>query len=375
LNDLKFASVLFHRSMKSVVLGGTLGSLAVGIYLAGSGNAGVLAAAAPRVMDAVDQSALITARLLAGQAHGADEQEKAAAALQVADHAVDQAFGTALREAAAGTPPLQGEALATSQKIAALQATVEEEKQHVVILNTARIKTASQVDVAGLAEQAQAQLEFDANRLSELQRELVLLGGDKQARIQQALDEHDAQQEQPIVNSTAAKDLESSQNLVTLPGKVRAFLEMRAREKHLRQAGEDATTAAARLTQQRKAIEKRSSPDSGGQQQATVECDAGIQDQQQLAAIYGSWAALTRAKRVIVQHGILQALAILIAIFLAVSFGAVLIRRELAGRVKERRRIGRYPVIAGLVVEALALAMILIVIFGTPIQMPMAPGL
>jgi hypothetical protein len=372
---LKFASVLFHRSMKSVVLGGTLGSLAVGIYLAGSGNAGVLAAAAPRVMDAVDQSALITARLLAGQAHGADEQEKAAAALQVADHAVDQALGTALREAAAGTPPLQGEALATSQKIAALQATVEEEKQHVVILNTARIKTASQVDVAGLAEQAQAQLEFDANRLSELQRELVLLGGDKQARIQQALDEHDAQQEQPIVNSTAAKDLESSQNLVTLPGKVRAFLEMRAREKHLRQAGEDATTAAARLTQQRKAIEKRSSPDSGGQQQATVECDAGIQDQQQLAAIYGSWAALTRAKRVIVQHGILQALAILIAIFLAVSFGAVLIRRELAGRVKERRRIGRYPVIAGLVVEALALAMILIVIFGTPIQMPMAPGL
>ena len=362
------ASVLFHRSIKCVLSGVALASLVTGIYFTRGENSSVLAAPVSASMDAVDQSALNTARRLAAEAHGSGEKQEAAEAVRVADRAVDQAFEAALREAAADTPPLQGEALATSQKITALEETVEEEKQHVVALNTARLKTASQNDVAQLGERAQAQLDLDTDRLNELHRDLILLGGAKQTRIQQARDEHDALQEQPIFNSTAGKDLESSPNLVTLPGKIRAFLEMRAREKHLRQAAAEATIVAARLTQQKEAIEKSSSPDSGRHRQSTVEYDARIQNQQQLAAIYGSWVTLIRAKRVIVQHGILQALAILVAIFLAVPFGVVLIRRELAGKVKEERRVGRYPVIAGLVVEVLALAMFLIVIFGTPSQ-------
>ena len=144
--------------------------------------------------------------------------------------------------------------------------------------------------------------------------------------------------EQPVVTPTSENDLESSQSLVTLPGKVRAFLEIRDREKQLRQAGEEATTAAARLTQQNEALEKEneSSPNSdagttsaaatidglhalSSQQKTMMEYDARIHDQQQLAAIYGSWAELTETKRLTVLHGILQALAIIVAIFLAVA--------------------------------------------------------
>ncbi len=364
--------------------------LFAGWYLTRSGSPDVLAAPASAFPVAVDQSAFITARNLAAQAHGTDEQEQAEAAVRVADHAVDQAFETALREAIADMNPLTGEALATSQKIAVLETTVEEEKQHVVALTSARLKTASQNDVAQLGERAQAQLDFDTDRLNELHRDLILLGGDKQARIQQAFDEHDALQEQPIVSPTAEDDLEASQNLVTLPGKFRAFLEMRSREKQLRQAGE-AATAAVRLTQQKEAIERqeRPSPDSGAKtnlaaanidtpqalsiQQTAMEYDARIQDQQQLAAIYRSWADLTRTKRLTVQHGILLALAIIVTVCLAVPFGIVLIRRELAKKVKEgRSRLGRYPVIAELLVEALALAIILIVIFGAPAGTPLA---
>jgi hypothetical protein len=357
LNVLNSASILFHRSFKLVLSGAALASLVTGIYFTRGENSNVLAAPASASMDAVDQSALMTARRLASQAHAANEQEEAAEAVRVADHAVDQAFAAALREAAADAPQLKGEALTTSLKIAALEKTVEEEKQQVVSLNAARLKTASQRDVADLGERAQAQLELDTDKLNELHRELILLGSDKQVRIQRALDEHDALQEQPVIASTLENDLESSQNLVTLPGKIRAFFEMRTREKQLRRAGEAAATAAARMMRQKEASDTR------------------IQDQQQLAAIYGSWADLTKAKRVMVQHGILLALAILVGIFLAVPFGVILIRRELAGRVIEGRRVGRYPVIAGVVVEVLALAIILVVFFGAPIQMSAALGL
>ena len=110
--------------------------------------------------------------------------------------------------------------------------------------------------------------------------------------------------------------MESSQSLVTLPGKVRALLEIRDRERQLRQAGEEATTVAARLTQQHEALEteKSSSPDSdagttsaaatvdplqtlSSQQKTMTEYDARIQDQQRLAVIYGSWTELTKTKR------------------------------------------------------------------------------
>ncbi len=392
---MKFASVLFHRSIKFVLLVVTLASLVAGSYLARSGNASVLEATPGSGSgDVVDQSALTTARHLAGVAHGPDEQQQAAHAVQVADHAVDRAFETALREATADTTPLQGEALATSQKIAALEKTVEAEKQHVITLTIARLETASQDDVAQLGEQAQAQLDLDTGRLNDLHQDLILLGGDRQAKVQQAFDEYEAIQEQPIVTPASENDLESSQSLVTLPGKVRAFLEIRDREKQLRQAGEQATTAAARLTQQNKALEtkKESSPDSdagttsaaatidglqalSSQQKTMMEYEARVQDQQQLAAIYDSWAEITKTKRLTQLHHILQTLAIIVAIFLAVSLGVVLIRREFARWVKERRRLGHYPVIAELVVELLALAIILIVIFGTPARMPVVLGL
>ena len=60
---------------------------------------------------------------------------------------------------------------------------------------------------------------------------------------------------------------------------------------------------------------------------------------------------------------------------LAVVLGIVLIRSEFARRGKERLRLGHHPVAVELVMELVALAIILIVIFGTPAQMPAVLGL
>ena len=163
----------------------------------------------------------------------------------------------------------------------------------------------------------------------------------------------------------------------------------------MRQAGaEDATNGAAKLTQLHEALKKEaeSAPPSNpgaasaaatidtlralsNQRKTMMEYDARIHDEQQLAAIYRSWSDLARTKRLTVLHGILQALAIIVTIMLAVLLAIVTIRREFARRVKERRRLGHYRVIAELVMELLALAIILIVIFGTPTQMPAILGL
>ena len=59
--------------------------------------------AAKRRGPVVDQGPLQTARQLAATASGRDEQRLARQAVKAADHAIDLAFATALREAASGT--------------------------------------------------------------------------------------------------------------------------------------------------------------------------------------------------------------------------------------------------------------------------------
>ncbi len=394
-------SLIFHRRIGFVLLGLILAALICGLYLTRADNANVLdtmAAPGSRSADTVDESALITARRLAAEAHGTVEQQDAALALRFADHAVDQAFETALREATTNVAPLKGEPLAISQKITALGKKIEVEKQHVADLTAAQAKAADQDDAAQQVELAQAQLDLDNDELNDLHQDLIRLGGDKQAKVQQALDEHEAAQKQPMVPAAVAVDVESPQSLAALPGKIKAFLEIRDREKQLREADAEAASAAEKLTQQHDAMEKKAdvsaatmtSPNSGamsadtamnamhalsGERKTMMEYDSRIHDQQQLAAIYRSWADLVHAKKLQVLHGILLTLAIIVAILLAVFLGIVAIRREFDRRVKERRRLGHYRVIAELVLQLLALAIILIVIFGTPTQMPAILGL
>jgi hypothetical protein len=54
----------------------------------------------------IDGSLLETARQMAGLAETSDEQDWAGAAVHLADHELDQAFATALRETAAYRAPL-----------------------------------------------------------------------------------------------------------------------------------------------------------------------------------------------------------------------------------------------------------------------------
>ena len=410
---MKVISLILRRGIGFVILGVILVALVVGIYLTRGGSATPADTAAggtadrTEANDSVDQSALITARLLAAEAHGPSEQQRAAQALRIADHAVDQAFETALREATSNVAPLKGEALQVSQKIADVEKKVEADKLSVANLTVAKVKATDQEDAAQQVELAQAQLDLDNDRLNDLQQDLIRLGGDKHAKVQQALDEHEAAQKQPVVPSASEADVETPQHMANLPGKFHAFLEIRDREERLRQASEDASAAAARLSKQHEALEQaagqgpnqapptansttnQNAKPAGnstattigqlramsGQRKTMMEYDVRIHDEQQLAMIYAAWAELTHAKKLAVLQGILRVLAILVAILMVVWLAITAIRREFDRRVKERRRLGHYRVIAELIVELLALVIVLIVIFGAPTQMPAILGL
>jgi small-conductance mechanosensitive channel len=387
--------------MGFLLLGVILGALVCGLFLTRGGDVNrldTMTAPGSGSTDMVDESALAAARRLAAEAHGPVEQQDAAQALRFADHAVDQAFETALREATANVAPLKGEPLAISQKIAALEKKVEAEKQQVADLTAAQSKAADQDDAAQQVELAQAQLDLDNDELNDLHEDLIRLGGDKHAKVQQALDEHEAAQKQPMAAAAVETDAESAQSVATLPGKIKAFIQIDAREKQLREAGAEASSAANELTQQHEALDTQAeasaasmpTPNSGattaaaamnamhalsGQRKTMMEYDARIHDQQQLAAIYRSWADLVAAKKLSVLHGILRTVAVLVTILLVALLGLGAIRREFARRVKERRKLGHYRVIAELVLQLVALAIVLIVIFGTPTQMPAILGL
>jgi small-conductance mechanosensitive channel len=389
---VKLSSSLFNRYAGFLLLAILLAALVAGQYLTRGGDA--VPASGADATALVDETPLITARRLAAEARTPQEQQQAAQALRVADHEVDQAFETALRAAAADITPLKGEALEVSQKIALLEKKVQTEKQGIDDLTKAPPKALHQDDVAQQIALAQAQMDLDNDVLNDLRQDLIRLGADKHAKIQQALDEHEATLKQQVMPAVTNTDSESPESL---PAKFRAFATISRLERDLRQANDEAINDAGNLMQRHQVMEKQTesassqpTSDTGGaaagmtidamhalsgQRKTMMAYDSRIHDEQQLAAIYQAWGQNAAGRKRVVLHGILVALAIIVAVLILVLLGIVLIRRRFTKKLEDRRRLGHLRIVAELLLELIGLAAILIVIFGPPQQMPAIIGL
>jgi len=395
-NAVKVSWLLSSRWTGLLLLAAALAALLIGQYLTRGSE--LDSSPAPTTSDLVDQSPLVTARHLASEAHSPAEQQQALVALRLADQEVDQAFETALRNATVDTVPLKGEALQAAEKIAALDRKIDGEKQHLADLAKAQPKAAHPDDTAQQTALAQAQLDLDNDELNDLHQDLIRLGGDKHAKIQQALDEHEAVQKEAVVMppAGAADDVESAQNLETLPGKVEAFIEIRLRDKELRLACTEAELTVVDLTRKHEVLEKQTQTSTAlvagsltgaaantidtlhalsSQRKTLVEYDTRIHDEQQLAATYQTWDNIVIARQRSILHRILLALAIIVGLLLMVFIITSLIRRHFAKRVEDRRRLGHLRIVVELIVQVFALALILVVTFGPPKQIPAIIGL
>jgi len=345
----------------------------------------------------VDQRLLKAAHQMASEADTAEERAFAREALRRADHELDQAFASALQEAAAATTPVPGPLKELSLRISQLKTRVTAGQARIAKLNK---DAAANQTAADEVELAKAKLALDEDELEDAEQDMARQGGDPHSKIERALQEHEGAQhdaQQPKVNMAGSP--------VTLAGQLMSWFSLRDRIRLLEIAREQAATNVAALTRAHDTLEKlknhgpvstagpsADSPSSGeppvedtastvlrlhrlsDEAKILSELDKRIQDSQGLAEVYKNWGSAVDARRRGVLHLLLRSLAAVFAILLAVILIDRAVRHAF-NRQAERKRLHQMRVMATIAVQLIGASLILLIIFGPPTQMSTIIGL
>lgn len=342
----------------------------------------------------VDTRPWRTAEQLAAMAVTAEEQTYAHEAERLADHEVDQAFASALRQAQASLQHkvLQGAALAQSRKVAELQRLANEDQARVQSLTGASPNTISPTGTPDDLEVAKAQLSLDSDELADAQEDLARALGDERGRIQQELSAHEAAMKK-YDSEAASKRLgaiATSKSYGSLASRVSAWFDQRNRYQLLQEAAQQADADSKAMMADHNALEKQKLPqvDAAADRETRLNAmksrsmrsqmlsidDDRLQTQSQLAAVYRKWSAQVLLQHRIVMHLILQSLALLAVVLLcAILLDALL--QALLSRPSSERRMYSLRLITRLGIEVIAAGLVLLIMFGTPSQMPTIVGL
>jgi len=383
-----------------LAVGALLAACLAGSYLihdnSASGSAKRTEGASPS--SPVDQRLLQTAQQLASAADTPEEQVLAREALGLADHEVDQAFATRLREAAAAGAPKSGPLKDLADRIGQLQARIKSDQARIANLTKA---SASNAAAADQLELSNAQLALDQDELEDAQQDLARQGGDEHARLQRALQEHEAEHHAAQTAKPAV-----SERTVTLAEQIQAWLSLRDRQQQLESAQQQAHDKAARMSRAHEALEKlinkQPASDAGAgseaadssensdaaetahildrlrhlsdQRKSLTELDRRIQDVQQLAGVYNRWEAVVESRSL----GLLRLLLRSLAAVLAIVMVAMLLGRAIRhafGAQTDRKRLHQLRVMATLGVQLVAVVLIVLIVFGPPTQISTIIGL
>jgi small-conductance mechanosensitive channel len=386
------AMVLVSCMVASFLTRGSMGNLAFLKNRGAHGGSGL-----------VDQSPWQTVAALAPLAVSAEEQGFAREAERLADHEVDQAFATALRLAALNTRTLTGEALTLQQRMTDLQGLVKEDQAKVDGLTgqIADAKKSGKPTVDSLSDDldvAKAQLQLDTDELNDASDSLARVSGDKRGEIQQELTTRQAAMKKydEQASSGGQTAVVSAKRYGTLAGRVGAWFDQRSRMDLLDQAKAKADSDAAALVTQQADIAKRAAAATANigvgtnvstkgkvaeMAQAHVLAqvhsilDDRLQTQQQLSAVYAKWMTQLQVQHEIVVHLMLQSLtgiAFLVLMGVLVWWG---VQALLDRSTMEKRSLHTLRTIASLGIQLLILLLVLLVVFGTPSQVPTILGL
>jgi small-conductance mechanosensitive channel len=360
----------------------------------------------------VDQRPLTQAQRLATLASTPQEQSLSNEAVQLADHEVDLAFAAALRDAAAKPAASTPKALQLEQRVKQAQAQVDTEQATVNSL-TERVKGARGVQQANLQSQlelAQAELALDRDELGDAQRDLVREGGNQEAELQQMLDEHE-KATAPAETPASAAAATSAPTAVSQPRKARglvarlsAWTGVANKQKRIEQARTDALNLAASLdrahallqqtiqTAQARQAARGKVASAGAQPGATAselssvrqlslyqqdlsDYDQRIETEQELADVYGQWAALAAASTQAALHKLIRALFWVLLLLLLAVLADLLISHLFQGLSLDRKRLHTIQSVLHFTTRGIATILILIVIFGPPQQLATVLGL
>jgi small-conductance mechanosensitive channel len=377
----------------------TRGSMAHLPFLNQKGRA---SASAGKNKTLVDLRPWQTAEALAPLAVTAEETEYAQQAEHLADHEVDQAFASALRQANLKVQhrTLTGEALALSQKVEQLKQIVAQDQAQVDSLTSssaAHTKSGEQPDAdSGDLEIAKAQLGLDSDQLDDAQDDLDRASGDDRSEIQGELSAHEESMKKYDSESHSGREVAviSVARNGTLARRVKAWFSQRNRYQLIMQALGQTQDDIRSLTSEHNALEAQANANvpaagtatdhasrladlksrSAERQVVSIYGDR-IQTEQQLAAVYGKWSAQVLLQHSIVWHLILQSLALIFFILICMVLGDAAVRRLMAIPALGRRQMHTLRSILELGIQVLGVLLILLVIFGMPNQMPTILGL
>jgi small-conductance mechanosensitive channel len=386
-----------HQKIVLIVLLVLLGAALAGMLVTRRPPSPGRARRRPR-RELIDQRPLETARNLAALAASPGERAFAARALRLADDEVDLAFAIALRDAAAHPPPPTPETQALLDRIKQLQARVDADQQRIEQLKQAARGKHGE-DIQQQLDLAQGELSLDQDALSDAKKDLGRTGGDLHSTIQRLLEEHEAAGHANAAASAEAPP-QAARATSELASQLRNWAALRDRHKQLLAAEDEATAAAAALTQALQALAEqvkqqrvavRAARQSGDTQQVPAalsmvqqaaedgkslsDYDRRIKDEQDLSSVYRDWATLVANRQQRSLHGILQSVALILAICIAAFAADHLIGRFEARLAPDRRMLRSLRFIARFGVQVVALVLILLVIFGAPGQVTTLLGL
>ena len=362
----------------------------------------------------VDISPWQTSEMLAPQAKSKEEVAYAREAQRLADHEVDQAFASALRQANLKRRPETADAVALAQRVKQLQKIVDDDTAQIKSLAPAPNAPPSSANDDDL-EILKAQLGLDNDILDDAQDQLARTTGDTRSQIQQELATHEAavaKYDEQVQHNTEQATV-SVRHYSTLAGRIQAWLAQRTRYNLLQQAKLLAQSDAASLATEYASIEAKaktvgqvpasqvSAGQSASQSDATSAPEAPpdhasklevlhrradqlqlasiyndrIQTQQQLAAVYDQWSNQLQLQHRLVLHLILDSIALIVFILIAVLLANRLVRHLLDRPTLDPRRMQTLRTILELSVQLIGIISILLVCFGVPSQMSTILGL
>lgn len=347
-----------------------------------------------------------TAQALAALAVSTEEMEHAREAERLADHEVDQAFAAALRQADTTSQPLNAEAMTLKQKVAELQQTVKSDQsllQQVTAASHGVSSTGANSDDVAIAK---AQLGLDSDQLNDAEQDLARASGDQRIKIQQELAAHEATMKKydSQANQPGEMAVVSSKRYGTLAHRLEAWLAQRSRYQLLQLARRQADSDSVALMAEHHVLELQanagasitsSSTGTGEQSVQSTSANSVLarikekadqhqllsiyddryQTEQQLASVYANWSTQVLVQHRIVLHLILQSLAMIAFTLILVTLCDLLIRHFLERPRLDRRRTQTLQKILELSVQLVGVIVILLIVFGTPQQMPTILGL
>ncbi len=104
----------------------------------------------------------------------------------------------------------------------------------------------------------------------------------------------------------------------------------------------------------------------GVDQRDLASYDRRIQDEQSLAAVYGNWATLARARRNSDLHAVFVSLAWIVVIGLCIFVANLWVQKFVADLTIDRRQVQAIRAVILFAVQVIGIVLILLVIFGVP---------